>query len=75
MAVVELPQPRQELRRAILLSGMASWQVGHLAGVSPTVLSHIVTGRRNPRPTEAARLAQVLGASVGVLFPDLDERP
>jgi transcriptional regulator with XRE-family HTH domain len=54
---------------------MASWQVGHLAGVSPTVLSHIVTGRRNPRPTEAARLAQVLGASVGVLFPDLDERP
>ena len=72
MAVVELPQPRLELRNAILASGLPAWKVGHLAELTPTVLSHICTGRRDPRPAEAARIAQVLGTRVGALFPDLE---
>jgi transcriptional regulator with XRE-family HTH domain len=75
VAVVELPQPRLELRKEILLSGLPAWKVGHLAGLSATTLSHICTGRRDPRPAEAARLAQALGTRVGVLFPDLEARP
>jgi hypothetical protein len=70
--VVELPQPRLELRRAILESGLPAWKVGYLAELTPTVLSHISTGRRAPRPVEAARLAQVLGVKVVELFPDLE---
>jgi hypothetical protein len=69
--VVELPQPRVQLRRAILESGLPAWKVGYLADLTPTVLSHITTGRREPRPAEATRLAQVLGAKVGDLFPDI----
>jgi hypothetical protein len=72
-SVVELPQPRLALRRAILESGLPAWKVGYLADLTPTVLSHITTGRRDPRPAEAARLAQVLGAKVGALFPDLED--
>jgi hypothetical protein len=73
MAVAELPQPRVELRRAILESGLPAWKIGHLADLTPTVLSHICTGRREARPAEAARLARVLGTKVGVLFPDLED--
>lgn len=70
--VVELPQPRVQLRRAILESGLPAWKVGYLAELTPTVLSHISTGRRDPRPAEAARLAQVLGEKISDLFPDLE---
>jgi hypothetical protein len=72
-SLVEVPQPRLELRRAILESGLPAWKIGYLAGLTPTVLSHIATRRRAPRPAEAARLAQVLGVKVGVLFPDLED--
>jgi hypothetical protein len=66
MTVTALPTPRQ----ALLASGRPAWQVGHLAGLSPTVLSHISTGRRDPRPEEAARLAVALGLAVSDLFPE-----
>ena len=75
MSVAELPRPRLELRSAILASGLPAWKIAHLAGITPTVISHLCTGRREPRPTEAARLAQVLGAKVGSLFPDLEGGP
>jgi hypothetical protein len=69
-AMQVLPRPRVELRRAIGASGMPAWQIGHLAGISATVLSHIATGRREPRPDEAKSLAAVLGVEVDALFPE-----
>jgi transcriptional regulator with XRE-family HTH domain len=72
MAMQTLPRPRIELRRAIGASGMPAWQIGHLAGISPTVLSHIATGRREPRPEEAQSLATVLEVPVDALFPAED---
>lgn len=66
---MDLPQSRVELRRAMGASGMPHWQIGHMAGISVTVLSHIVTGRRPPTPDEAKRLSVVLGVSVKKLFP------
>lgn len=65
-----LPTERAELRRAIRASGLPAWKVGHLAAITPTVLSHICTGRRDVSLDEATRLSQVLETSVGVLFPD-----
>jgi transcriptional regulator with XRE-family HTH domain len=70
---VELPSPRLELKRAIGATGLPAWKVGHLAGVSPTTLSHICTGRRDPSQDEAGRLAAALEADVGALFPDLGQ--
>jgi Helix-turn-helix domain len=67
----DLPSPRTELRRAILDSGLPAWKIGYLAELTPTVLSHICTGRRDPQPAEAERLAEVLEADVAELFPDL----
>jgi plasmid maintenance system antidote protein VapI len=68
---IEIPQPRLQLRHAILESGMPAWKVGHLAGVSATVLSHICTGRRDVQQDEASRIADVLGADASELFPEL----
>jgi plasmid maintenance system antidote protein VapI len=69
-APAELPQPRTALREAIRESGLAAWQVGHLAALSPTQLSHIASGRRDVHPDEAQRLARVLGTKVDDLFPE-----
>ena len=64
-----LPSPRLKLRQAILASGRAAWQVALRADLSPTVLSHIGSGRRRVSCDEAERLAHVLDADVEELFP------
>jgi transcriptional regulator with XRE-family HTH domain len=69
MGVTALPPTRLELRQAILASGLPAWKVGHIAGISPTVLSHIATGRRSVSQDEATRLAEVLEADIDGLFP------
>lgn len=70
MTTMELPAPRLELRNAISASGRPAWQIAHLAGISPTVLSHITTGRREVRADEAVRIADVLEIDVDGLFPN-----
>lgn len=73
MVVADATRPRIELRRAIGGTGEPAWRVGRAAGLSPTVLSHIVTGRRAVTQEEARRLADVLEADVRDLFPELEE--
>ena len=70
---VELPSPRLALKRAIGATGLPAWQIGHLAGLSATQLSHICTGRRDPSQDEAARLAGALETGVDELFPELGQ--
>lgn len=73
--VMQLPEPRLELRRAIGATGLPHWKVGMLADMSATVLSHIVSGRRAVQPDEARRLALVLSREPQELFPDVEEAP
>jgi hypothetical protein len=54
-------------------TGTPQWQVSALAGVNPTLLSLWVHGHRAPRAEEARRVADVLGAEVRDLWPDLPE--
>jgi transcriptional regulator with XRE-family HTH domain len=70
----ELPQPRRALRRAIAMSELAHWQVAYMAGLSASSLSRLLSGRREPSPDEARRLAQVLGVEPHDLFPMSCER-
>jgi hypothetical protein len=65
----QVPIPRHELKRAILLSGKAAWQVGYLADIGASTLSRICSGRREPSPDEVRRLARVLGTDPRDLFP------
>ena len=73
MVVADATRPRIELRRAIGGTGEPAWRVGRAAGLSPTVLSHIMSGRRPVTQEEARRLADVLETEVHALFPDMDE--
>jgi hypothetical protein len=67
---IALPAPREVLKRAISATGRPAWQIGHMAGISATVLSHLCTGRRDPTEEEARRLADVLETDVHELFPE-----
>lgn len=70
---VTLPQARHELRRAIGATCLAHWKVAALAELSATQLSHILSGRRDVTPHEAARLAIVVGKPVVEILPEIDE--
>jgi plasmid maintenance system antidote protein VapI len=52
-------------------AGQPAWQVGHLAELSPTMLSHICSGRRAVSVEEATRLSRVLGVDAATIFPEL----
>ena len=62
---------RAELKLAILKTGEAQWKTAQKAGIPESVLSHIVTGARDPDPEIVKKLSELLGAPVRVLFPDL----
>jgi hypothetical protein len=49
-----------------------AYMVAATAGISATLLTHIVTGRRKPRPEVASAVADALGAEVSDLFPHLE---
>lgn len=63
------PATRRELVIAIIDDGRYRYEIAHDAGLSPTLLSGVVTGRVNPTPEQRAAIAAELGRPVGELFP------
>lgn len=61
------------LKRALIDDGRPAWKIAVAAELSPTVLSHLTTGRRAPLPEESAALARVLGCPESELFPVVNE--
>ena len=50
----------EQLKRAILESGLSRYRIAQLSGVSNPVLSNFVNGHRSMTLTTAAKLAAVL---------------
>jgi DNA-binding transcriptional regulator YdaS (Cro superfamily) len=69
-----LPVPRLALRRALRVDDRPAWQIAHMVGISPSMLSLVVSGRREASADEAERLSLALGVSVDELFPEEHER-
>jgi Helix-turn-helix len=63
-----LPIPRVALRRALRADERPAWQIAYMVGISPSRLSLVASGRREPSPGERERLALALGVSVRELF-------
>ncbi|MGA7743812.1 MAG: helix-turn-helix transcriptional regulator [Polyangia bacterium] len=59
-----------KLRLALLEAGIPHYIAAHMAGLSETVFSRIVVGRRVPTPDERARIAEALQRSEAELFAD-----
>jgi transcriptional regulator with XRE-family HTH domain len=57
------------LKLAIFESRKKQKRIAKLARIPETQLSHIVRGRRTATGREQARLADVLGKTIGELFP------
>ena len=64
---------RYELKLAILKSGIPQWRTAAQADIPESVLSHIVRGARDPEPSTAKRLSEVLDIPVDQLFPAEEE--
>lgn len=62
------------LKRALIDDGRPAWRVAQEAGLTPTVISHLTTGRRAPRPEESAALSRVLKRPESELFPAPESR-
>ena len=60
---------RARLKLAILQTGQPQWKMAARVGVPESVLSHVVTGARDPDPALAKRLAETLGVPLSELFP------
>jgi transcriptional regulator with XRE-family HTH domain len=56
------------VRRERERKGMTQEELAHAAGVHPTQVSHIETGKRNARFATIVRLAAALGVKPGRLF-------
>ena len=54
----------EQLRQAILNSGMSRYRLSQLSGVANPVLSHFVNKHRSLTLTTAAKLAKTLGLSL-----------
>lgn len=61
------------LKIAIVLARMPAWKIAQEAGISPTVLSRIVSGQRRASPDEQRALARVLEETVEELFGGVPE--
>lgn len=57
------------LKLALLKDGRGAWRVGQEAGLSPSIISRIVTGHRPASPRERDAIAEVLGIDERELFP------
>ena len=62
------------LKLALMKDGRGAWRVGQEAGLSPSVISRIVTGRRPASRREREAIAEVLGVDERELFPAGDQR-
>jgi transcriptional regulator with XRE-family HTH domain len=59
----------EEVRRRREELGLTGAQLAERAGMAPSAVSQIETGKRNPSSTSVVKLAEALGAEVGELFP------
>ena len=64
---------RYELKLAILKSGITQWRLAGKVEIPETLLSHIVRGARDPDPSTAKRLSEILNVPVSELFPAEEE--
>lgn len=73
----------KRLRLAILEQGRPDYELAADLGISPSLLSHVVTGRRKPDRALCRRISELLGHDPEELFPrefleiesnDLEER-
>lgn len=65
---------RYELKMAILKSGIPQWRIAGRAEIPEAILSHIVRGARDPGPSTAKRLSEILNVPVSELFPAEEEK-
>jgi transcriptional regulator with XRE-family HTH domain len=59
----------EEVRRRREALGLTGAQLAARAGLAPSAVSQIETGRRNPNSASVIKLADGLGVEVGDLFP------
>lgn len=59
----------EEVRRRREELGLTGAQLAERAGMAPSAVSQIETGKRTPSSTSVLKLAGALGAEVGELFP------
>src|SRR5918995_5202181 len=59
----------EEVRRQREELGLTGAQLAERAGMAPSAVSQIETGKRNPSSTSVVKLAEALGLGVGELFP------
>jgi transcriptional regulator with XRE-family HTH domain len=64
----------EEVRRRREETGLTGAQLAERAGLAPSAVSQIETGKRSPSSTSIIKLATALGVEPGDLFP-LDEPP
>lgn len=62
------PPRYPELAAEIARTGIPRYRISAEAGMPPTALSDIISGRRPPSPEQRARLAAVLERSESILF-------
>lgn len=65
---------RSPLKVAVFEDGRPQWRIGREAGLSRTVISHLVNGVRAATPEERSALARVLARPEQELFPALESR-
>ena len=58
-----------EVRRQRKALGMTGVELAEKAGLAPSAVSQIETGRRTPSSTSVFKLAEALGVGVGDLYP------
>ena len=71
----------EEIRRRRKEQGLTIPQLAVKAGMAPSAISQIETGKRSPHSVSVIKLAEALGCEVGDLYPkvpsqlSLDEHP
>lgn len=63
-----------EIRRQRKALGMTGAELAEKAGLAPSAVSQIETGRRTPSSTSVFKLAEALGVGVGELYPKAEPR-
>jgi transcriptional regulator with XRE-family HTH domain len=64
-----------EVRRRREEQGLTGTQLAEKAGMAPSAISQIETGRRSPHSTSVIKLAEALGCEVGDLYPKKVQSP
>src|SRR5215207_6490472 len=59
----------EEIRRRREEKGLTGFQLAAKAGMAPSAVSQIETGKRTPSSASVVKLAEALGVEVGDLYP------